>query len=77
MGGSYSFVINICELFFSAIMVGVVFYKKKLRTSAVRSTNFGSILIIASCVFGVIGTCNILLRSMWVSFFKGRWFVPM
>ena len=40
----------------------LVFYKNILRTSAVSSTNFGSILIFASCV---VGTCNILqgLRS--------------
>ena len=39
-------------------------YKKNLKTSAVSSTNFGSILVFASCV---VGTCNIL--RMWVSFF--------
>ena len=32
-----------------------VFYIKIARTSAVSSTNFGSILILASCV---VGTCN-------------------
>ena len=30
------------------------------------STNFGSILIFASCV---VGTCNIHYYTMWVSFF--------
>ena len=34
-----------------------LFYKSTLRTPAVSSTNFGSILIVASCV---VGTCNIL-----------------
>ena len=31
------------------------------------STNFGSILIFASCV--IVGTCNIHYNTMWVSFF--------
>ena len=36
----------------------LIFYKTiSLRTSAVSSTNFGSILIFASCV---VGTCHIL-----------------
>ena len=41
----------------SSGMSFVLLYKKKLRTSAVSSTNFRSILIFASCV---VGTCNIL-----------------
>ena len=43
------------------------FYKNVSRTSAVSSTNFGSILIFASCV---VGTRNIL--RMWVSFFHNE-----
>ena len=39
------------------IMAGIT--KNILRTSAVSSTNFGSILIFASCVIG----------TMWASFF--------
>ena len=35
------------------------FYKNISRTSAVSSTNFGPILIFASCV---VGTCDILCR---------------
>ena len=38
-------------------LFSIPFYKKKLRTSAVSSTNFRSILIFASCV---VSTCNIL-----------------
>ena len=38
--------------------VSILLYKIILRTSAVSSTNLGSILIFASCV---IGTCNVLL----------------
>ena len=34
--------------------IGIVFYKNILRTSAVSSTNFGSILIFASCVVGTV-----------------------
>ena len=45
--------------------LNVHFIKNVLRTSAVSSTNFRSILIFASCV---VGTCNILYR--WV--FIGR-----
>ena len=41
---------------FMTILRGI-FYKNISRTSAVSSTNFGSILIFASCV---VGTCNIL-----------------
>ena len=37
------------------------------------STNFRSILIFASCV---VVTCNILLRSIWVSFYlEGSYFL--
>ena len=43
----------------------LVFINKKIRTSAVSSTNYGSILIFASCV---VGTCNILYGE----FFIGR-----
>ena len=35
----------------------MLFKKKQIRTSAVSSTNFRSILIFASCV---VGTCNML-----------------
>ena len=37
--------------------IELLFYEHISRTSAVSSTNFGSILIFASCV---VGTCNIL-----------------
>ena len=37
--------------------VEVHYLKSKLRTSAVSSTNLGSILIFSTCV---VGTCNIL-----------------
>ena len=48
----------------SSGMSFVLLYKKKLRTSAVSSTNFRSILIFASCV---VGTCNILqVQYRWV-----------
>ena len=60
MGGVSFFCSNIYVhiyiLFLSTIMV-LVFYKNSSKTSAVSSTNFGSILIFASCV---VGTCNIL-----------------
>ena len=36
---------------------GSIFYTYISRTSAVSSTNFGSMLIFASCV---VGTCNVL-----------------
>ena len=39
------------------ILGGELFYTNIPSTSAVSSTNFGSILIFASCV---VGTCNIL-----------------
>ena len=38
-------------------IISTLIYKNISRTSAVSSTNFGSILIFASCV---VGTCNIL-----------------
>ena len=41
-----------------------------LRTSAVNSTSFGSILIFASCV---VGTCNILYG--WVYYWEGSYFL--
>ena len=59
--GSYSFVSKIytrCMYFLMNIF----------RTSAVSSTNFGSILIFASCV---VGTCYI--RYGWVLYWEGSW----
>ena len=49
--------ISIYFLFFSTTMVGVGILYNISRASAASSTNFGSILIFASCV---VGTCNIL-----------------
>ena len=44
-------------------------YKRNIaRTSVVSSTNFGSILIFASCV---VGTCNILYRQTKGEFLLG------
>ena len=58
------FLVNIsiyCSQKKNALLVqhdsAILFYKHISRTSAVSSTNFGSILIFASCV---VGTCNIL-----------------
>ena len=45
---------------------GWYFIKHISRTSAVSSTNFRSILIFVGCV---VGTCNILESTIWVSFY--------
>ena len=39
-------------------------YKKNLKTSAVSSTNFGSILVFASCV---VGTCNAYVGEFFLN----------
>ena len=39
----------------------LLFYKNISRTTAASSTNFGSILIFASCV---VGNCNILCEGV-------------
>ena len=58
-----TFVISLDSVFLPCARVYVVWYfiKNILRTSAVSSTNFRSILIFASCV---VGTCNILRSTI-------------
>ena len=48
----------------------VIFFKNISRTSAVRSTNFGSILIFASCV---VGTFVIIILITRADLMLGRW----
>ena len=49
------------------VSVHVYFIKNISRTSAVSSTNFGSILIFASCV---VGTCYSGVYTIWVVFLR-------
>ena len=50
----------------------LLFYQKCfLRTSAVSSMTFGSLLIFASCV---VGTCNILCGSVFLSGREGPYY---
>ena len=49
--------VAVLEKFDTCVFLTSQFYRSILRTSAVSSTNLGSILIFGSCV---VGTCNIL-----------------